>query len=879
MSVHTVFRAEQPVSVWNKPLKLDFKVFFKGLASAVADVALGTRDSIPKDLAEIVTSLGLETTPEARAWLLVYRSLTTAIQDLVSESLEMFTSPPKDLERFCNDLDFSLEDKPVVIDESLFLHPGDLPLLQDVRLVLQEWLMGYGLEEAQAAGVGARLRSYFVHALNAEWRKRPLDYATISELVNTPFTKAAERESAWNQYNAWLQRQVDASMFDEAFSLAQVYVPLRAYYEEKKKAKNENGARGNAGVKLDVEEESICHVVDLQGALDAWLKRKQKDDAIRVISGGPGCGKSSFAKMYAAHVAQTGETKVMFIPLHQFDPKDDLVEAVGDFAIAAEHFSYNPLHPTDGERRLLIIFDGLDELSKQGRVGAEIAQQFVREVQKRVELRNDRELHVQVLLSGRALFVQANASEFRKPEHILHVLPYYQAENLTTEDRMNDPHKLMKIDQRDLWWRKYGAASGKQYDGMPEELKRDELDDITAEPLLNYLFALTFTRGEMEITGSLNVNTIYEQLLKRVYHRGYAENRLRKSIPEMTASEFFCVLEEIGLAAWHGGGRTTTAKEIMDCCEVGGTSDLLGRFQEGAEKGVSRLLAAFYFREASQLRGAERAFEFTHKSFGEYLAVRRMVRLLDLTHNELKRRMAVRGAGWDYDHALREWAWLFGPAPVDEYLFGFLCRELQRCDISDVADWQQTLTRMIGYMLRNGMPMEQLRDGLPHAEQRRQARNAEEALLGALNACARCTREMSHVDWPEETSAGSWIRFLQEQRAGGENRLVLRCLSFLDMHNCTLYISDLYAANLSYSDLSGIRGTYACLADASLVGTDLRDAMLIAANLEGARLEGATVNGASFEDADLYRSDISSEQLSRTHGKPAFLPDDPKRRG
>ena len=178
---------------------------------------------------------------------------------------------------------------------------------------------------------------------------------------------------------------------------------------------------------------------------------------------------------------------------------------------------------------------------------------------KKVEVRNQQELHVQVLLSGRSLFVQANASEFRKHEEVLHVLPYHQAEPLA--DKVIDPGGLLEEDQRDLWWRKYGAASGRDYPAMPDELKGEELQEITSEPLLNYLFALGYTSGDLDFAGDVNLNTIYESLLTRVYHRGYGNKEPRPNIPGMFPEEFFRVLEEIGLAAWHGDGRTATAKE------------------------------------------------------------------------------------------------------------------------------------------------------------------------------------------------------------------------------------------------------------------------------------------------------------------------------
>jgi hypothetical protein len=42
--------------------------------------------------------------------------------------------------------------------------------------------------------------------------------------------------------------------------------------------------------------------------------------------------------------------------------------------------------------------------------------------------------------------------------------------------------------------------------------------------------------------------------------------------------------------------------------------------------GFSRLIAAFYFQATERDTVSGQAFEFTHKSFGEYLTARRLVR-------------------------------------------------------------------------------------------------------------------------------------------------------------------------------------------------------------------------------------------------------------
>jgi predicted PilT family ATPase len=88
-------------------------------------------------------------------------------------------------------------------------------------------------------------------------------------------------------------------MFAEAFGLKAVYVPLRAYWE--RNATGDEPSRALAKVRV---------VVDLHDELDASLDNDQRDELLRVISGGPGSGKSSFARMYAAATMTRGRVRI-----------------------------------------------------------------------------------------------------------------------------------------------------------------------------------------------------------------------------------------------------------------------------------------------------------------------------------------------------------------------------------------------------------------------------------------------------------------------------------------------------------------------------------------------------------------------------------------
>jgi hypothetical protein len=323
-------------------------------------------------------------------------------------------------------------------------------------------------------------------------------------------------------------------------------------------------------------------------------------------------------------------------------------------------------------------------------------------------------------------------------------------------------------------------------------------------------------------------------------------------------------LEEIAIATWHGDGRTTTVRAIETRCEHSDLKWLLDSYQEGAQQGLTKLLTAFYFRQAGQRnQDHDKTFEFTHKSFAEYLTAKRVVKMVAQIHEELQRHKQSSRSGWNEDEALEEWAKLCGMTAMDSYVFEFICNEMQ-LQKSHVSEWQKTLSSLISYMLREGMPMHILWEGMLKHELQlptykdtcRQARNAEEALLAALNACARVTQQLSNVEWESETAFGEWVSRLQPQRSGGENTLAFDCFSYLNLSGCYLDLHDFYAANLQRANLEG-----ADLQLANLQLANLQRANLVGANLERANLVGAYLVEANLREADLVKANLRGANL------------------
>ena len=861
----------KPADVWRRrPLKLNFRELFKAGGKGLIHGISGKWDDVAGDAVEAAAALGLETKPEERLWFLIYRSLQQAMLDLLKGNEELLIES-LDFGALVDVLDVAIEQHgELQVDVTLlFKQPKQLPLLESVRTIFQRWLptVMEVADAAQARAIADRLPSYFVFALNQEWRSKSAAYEALKE-QETPFTQATEQEQAWGKYLAWLQKQVDEPMFSETFGLRQVYVPLRAYFERKQDDDQENESPLPQGRKIDSRSGRLCQrvVVDLAGELSNWIEQGKREDGLRVICGGPGCGKSSFTKIIAAQLAEQGK-RVLFVPLHQFDPQDDLMKALTNY-IQADLDRLLPPNPLDkdySEERVVLIFDGLDELAMQGKVGAEIAKDFVREVQEKLNRHNQSKLRLQVILSGRDLVVQANSSALRDDRQVLHVLPYFVDLDRSRENYI-DPESLLAVDQREQWWKTYGEVSGRGYGAMPEELQRDNLVEITAQPLLNYLLALSYQRKTLVFSETTNLNEVYADLLNAVHARGWDAKRQHKSIADISNAEFLRILEEVAMAAWHGNGRTTTIQDIQKHFDNNKSlKSLLTRFETGAEAGVTRLLTAFYFRQQGGVQNGEKTFEFTHKSFGEYLTAKAIVRGVERIQKQLEFHAEDCESGWDEREALKFWAELCGKTAIDDYLYGFIRDEIQLRDNLTVQKWQQTFCRLIEVMLCHGMPMERLTPRLSYQVECYQARNAEEALLAVLSSCSRATQQLSTINWGGPNAFGRWIERLRGQQVDRVNPLALQCLSNLYLCGANLDGANLDGANLCGANLDGANLDGANLYGANLVGANLDGANLYGANLDGANLYGANLVGAYLVGAYLVGASLDEASLDEAN--------------
>lgn len=810
--------------------------FFKSVSKAVVKFATGSYADALSELPDVAASLGFKATPQERVGALVLRALERSLLGLVSEV-------GKERDEFHSNVhaaSFNGLSKEITfqVNRDFFENPNSEELATLLKPDVEKWLSSIGISESDISNIVIRLPAIFVRSLHEEWVSNAAYYSEILEAVESPFTGAAIMEQEWVRYRAHLVSVAEDRVFDESFSLRQIYISPRCYFYEKQNRSDQVRSFTPDGRRRD---EPIKVLQWAHAEIEAWIAKQDRDFAIRTIAGGPGSGKSSFAKIIAADLALLGR-RVLFVPLHQVDLEMGISRALSNYFTEAGHFSDDPLNSAGTEPAILIL-DGLDEIQMQGRAAQEAAQGFVGDLIRFIDRKNTASCQILTLITGRDLAVQSAEGSMKLESQVLHLAAYYLGEK--AEASFRDDDNIFAIDQRDQWWARYASLTGQSYDAMPDSLRVGELNEVTSQPLLNYLVALSHRRG-MKLDETTNINSVYEDLLRAVYTRGWARHS-HPSVKDVAYESFVRLLEEVALSVWHGAGRTTTLAEVEAYCNQSKVGALLPSFESGVSSGVSSLLLAFYFRQKGRRDDGSKTFEFTHKTFAEYLIALRVVRLLGLVATQLVMHLSDPDAGIDEQDALHRWLIICGRTPLDSYLLEFIRRELAFRKPDEAASLQKALSRMLENALGSGWPVQRI-EKLSFAEQQSYVRNSEETLLACLNACALVSREITLLRWPSETSAGEMIARLQGQRKGPPNRPVMNCLSYMNFDGQYLDIADLYKAKMHHSSFMHAHLNYAMM-----MGSDLTRAIFETAQMEGVNLSSCNLSEARLPISQLCR--------------------------
>jgi hypothetical protein len=728
--------------------------------------------------------------------------------------------------------------------------------LQPLLAEFGSWLEQAGVPSGTRDRMGRYLKEELSIAIQSELRLRTTNYQHLLDSLAASYADApATRARAWQSYRASLVEMVRAPLFSlnpskPSVSLEEVYIPLRATTLDT--VTKDQSAEDAVGGSFNNLQRKICW---LEEFLDNWLKIAESDDPIKIITGEPGAGKSTSAKMYAARLAREGQ-RVIYIPLHRVDFRGDARRAIKAFCEQRDVLAHDPLEFLSADSPTVLILDGLDELAKLDDVTGDAVRGFVENWDRQIRILNAGQSKIFSIIAGRPLAAARATYDFREPGQKLEVVRYSPIPSSGSE--------IAKLDQRDQWWRKYGLITGAQYDGLPAAFqgRGRQVDEITAQPLLNYLLAQV--ADEVEQVGDLsNVHDLYRIIFEEVRKTPHRDRgRPREAVDRLNRPDYDICLEEVAVLAWKTGDRSVGITALEN--HFRGDENLRGLMDvfEDIREGLYAILDTFY---VSPDASGPRSFEFTHKSFREYLTSRRIVRLFseladEYSHNP--RRFKAR-------NALRECLSLFGDTEVDDDLALFLGSEFGRSYWGgDPTQMVACLVALVQESLRYGVPVDGTSDSGFRALEIR-SRNVELGLVYCLAACARVVQRPIAIDWPSKTSAQALLIRLTTPRVGSSlddhRGIPFDWIDFSGQILVSLALQNCSFANCKFegSILNGVNFVAADLANASFRSANLDRANLRSAMLTGIDLERATLRGLVVWDKDIRAASLSKTTFTK----------------
>lgn len=316
----------------------------------------------------------------------------------------------------------------------------------------------------------------------------------------------------------------------------------------------------------------------------------------------------------------------------------------------------------------------------------------------------------------------------------------------------------------------------------------------------------------------------------------------------------------MALAAWHGGDeRVATYERFTSALSVTQTEEIFDNFrrQEGGD--VSNLAVNFYLKSATE---DARGFEFTHKSFSEYLIARALIRkAIDVAEFSKKR----------LDIALSDWLSVVADGDLSDELLEFVRGEaLLVEDAVTAKSVLRALERMMSQVVIDGFPAHKiLCETWRQAEERQ--RKAETLLMALLHCFSRrvsvhdVTEGRIHIEWgPNHTGLGNLIHRIRRTRDAHLPTMLL--FSNLEAPDSILIAQDLIQADFSGANLFRSHAANTFFTGANLEGVNFNEAVLFHstfrhADLRSANMEASLCDSADFRSADLRNANFNYADL------------------
>lgn len=861
--------------------------------------------NIPNAIREIDSAIANtfeDHSPDEVAWTWMYISWATAIYTHYSSLPEAQRISEKD----CRAKAKKLAKSVLATVEDAELHPNDLlnpadaaallPAVKEMTSILQSPSTGQGNND------GAELKRFRSALRAASARVLAMDpkyYEPLHGILSNPMTEGEQRDRAWQRHSTWIRSLYERKPIftidqEKQFPLSSVYQRLRAYWHEEVLGDSADDQTDDHRPDGKRKMRLRTHVDHLHGLVHSWL-RETTTIPLRIVAGGPGSGKSSFAKAFAVEVSDQTEWRVIFIELQnlEFD-KGDLERRIGEHLTSAAVYSaidpggtagfpQNPLAwRADASDPVLLIFDGLDELSASNETSAELSRTFVLAVNNYLVRANANTgiAPIRAIILGRNTACETGVRAANLPLstviHVAALKPLTSDSDLGLDilsnqdiDQISDLNAVREIDQRKEYWQRWADLTGLTKKTVPKAVTSNVLKELNVEPLLLHLLIQSGYTGDNWAKAADNRNRVYQEIFNRVLKRN--ENKKPISGKSLTASDAMVALECLGLAAWRGGGRTgdnDTFRELLE--------RYAPRLYRDYRKDDDLLSQHYIAVQFHTRQGFGDGYEFLHKSFGEYLTARALLSIAQFS----ARRMLDEEEPEAPKEAARRWCALVASAEMTDFVVKFVSDEARLlAEQKEILPMKDELTKLFSWVQHHGMPVHEGASGT-YREIETAQRCAETALLTVVSALGHaCRNEYDenaasstddvppwriNVDWPDhsnEVTNSTGPRRMLTRLGNAWEPAVRRSLGGLVLKDTWLSSLWLIDADLSRSNLSGSHLTMTNFARTNLTAADLSRAHINFANLSQANLTEANLTGAQLSETDLTYANLFDADL------------------
>gem|GEM_PF-1713844 len=639
---------------------------------------------------------------------------------------------------------------------------------------------------------------------------------------------------------------------------------------------------------------------------------------VSFVMGGPGCGKSTFARMLAAELARSCENRVVFLNLEALSEGRNALDQIAN-ALSSDSFKIKlPENKTlldyaeNENRRLYVILAGVDQISVENANGLGVAGGTA--ISLADSFRASASAHA--LLLGRHIAVQQGTEGFgRQKPRIFEIPPLKLEEEALEETNWGEEHP--PTDRRMEWWERYKSAQDQANSELatliPGEslLRSGRLDGVTDQPVLNAMLAqyLNATgpttpaeKFEELQSEEFNPASLYDAMLHGVFWNEWNQNttleKIGASDPEAVAS-FIILMEEVALATFQNDTRRASRIDVNRLIKFSDHHSKDSARQalalvvpRGSLVSFERALVTFYLRAAEGGSKSDQVFEFTHKSFAEYLLARRLLRAAAHTNQRA------------LDESSSIWAKTFGGTQISRNAITLLRHEATRQTLGAkdaVESLISSLEVLAGGVIGHGFPVDSLGpvNSQPARQRDIEKRGAwaELCLMATLSALVYSTlnNPRARITWSPDgkRSPSPWgrdriallsliqrVQTLQRGRGLTQTRSpIIQSICEFELSSsephflqgANLQGASLQNTHLDHTNLRGANLEHANLQNSSLKGADLQGTNLKDANLEGADLKFTYLEGAKLVSANLQSANLPGANLRHSNLQSANL--------